>query len=348
MRRRLYDWKQMVSNSHVMRTTAPPAQADHHIHRTHQHARASQGQILWKIFWDIVSRKLYICNLTNIPTGYFGAPIQSGQGFVVFGLSQGDRMVFLVDENPYLQHLDRSFDSIVHFVIGDLQYRWDTENNTLLTQQLGTGPSGSRPEWLDVYLYRNLEEAKAFVNRSLTDDFAMLAQLELESPPPTDSNASSPPDWLNDSYTNFEEAEALVDHSLFAPLEIESPPLMDSNASSPPNAADASSTPAETNLLDLSSTPGFFGLSSSQGEIDRWVDHAVDTDQVARQGAGLQCPEPVCKHVSRRPHALKIHLYTHYGLKPYACRLCNTKCLTPANLDRHVKNVRRRGAGPHN
>ncbi|KAG8682148.1 hypothetical protein FRC11_000197 [Ceratobasidium sp. 423] len=68
-----------------------------------------------------------------------------------------------MDETPFLQHIDRSFDSIVYFVIGELQYQWDTQHNTLLFQQVEAGPSASGLEWFNAHLYTTLEEAKALV-----------------------------------------------------------------------------------------------------------------------------------------------------------------------------------------
>ncbi|CAE6460363.1 unnamed protein product [Rhizoctonia solani] len=116
--------------------------------------------------------------------------------------------------------------------------------------------------------------------------------------------------WDHDPMSRPTADDVIVSLSDLTHPELKSPPLTDINTF--PSDAAYASTFTETNLPSI---PALFGLSPSSEVIDRWVDHAVDTDQIARQGACLKCPEPRCQHIARLPHALKIHLYTHYGLK---------------------------------
>ncbi|KAF8749118.1 hypothetical protein RHS01_10305 [Rhizoctonia solani] len=115
----------------------------------------------------------------------------------------------------------------------------------------------------------------------------------------------------------------------------ECPPLIDDNGTSPPSPA---SVPTVSGTC-IVFCAGYFGQSPDQKVIDQWVDHAVTTHQAARDGINLKCPEMGCKASSRRPHALKTHLYTHYGIKPHSCAICNISVLTEANLSRHMKNI---------
>ncbi|CAE6471679.1 unnamed protein product [Rhizoctonia solani] len=146
-------------------------------------------------------------------------------------------------------------------------------------------------------------------------------------------------------YKSLEEAKALVDSlryvnmTTLANLALDSPPLTNSNTSSPPNIADLPPTFTGVHLFESPPGTGYFGLSPSQENIDRWVDDYTKTDHAIRDGANLKCPEAGCDASSRRPHALKTHLYTHYRIKPYACKMCNISVLTEANLLRHMKNA---------
>ncbi|KAG8729319.1 hypothetical protein FRC11_009059, partial [Ceratobasidium sp. 423] len=108
---------------------------------------------------------------------YFIAPLESGQGapeLAVFSVSRGDRMVSLVDESSPFYYLDQSLDTVIYFTIGDLQYQWDTVRNTLLSRQVGTGPSVSELDWFDVPLYTNPEEARALADWPLFDGSSLV------------------------------------------------------------------------------------------------------------------------------------------------------------------------------
>ncbi|KAF8668179.1 hypothetical protein RHS04_09102 [Rhizoctonia solani] len=227
---------------------------------------------------------------------YFTAPImeQETSELVVFSLSPTHRMVSRVDENGSFHHyhLDRSSDSIVHFMIGYLTYRWDTRHCTLSYEEPEIGPGSSQFSFGSVHLYMCLEEAREFAQ---------------SNNPPVSSN-----------YTP------------------ECPPLIDDNGTSPPSPASVPPTLSRTCIVFCA---GYFGQSPDQKVIDQWVDHAVTTHQAARDGVNLKCPEMGCKASSRRPHALKTHLYTHYGIKPHSCAICNISVLTEANLSRHMKNI---------
>ncbi|KDN40919.1 hypothetical protein RSAG8_07787, partial [Rhizoctonia solani AG-8 WAC10335] len=235
---------------------------------------------------------------------YFVAPIQPGQGlseFATFSLSPDRRMVSLVDENLSFHHyhIDRSFGPIAYFTIGDLQYQWDIQHATL-----STPPSSDQ-----------LEPGPSASGLNLS-----IVQL----------------------YKNPEEAKALVDSLQYVNLPtlgLESPPLTNNNTPSPPNVADIPPTFTGAHLFDSSLRTEYFGPSPSQEKIDRWVDGSVKNDQAARDGAHLKCPETGCNASSRRPHALKTHLYTHYRIKPYTCTMCDISVLTEANLMRHMKNA---------
>ncbi|KAG8761823.1 hypothetical protein FRC11_012841 [Ceratobasidium sp. 423] len=129
---------------------------------------------------------------------YFVAPIQLDQGpseFAVFSLSPSRRMVSLVDTNSsfHHHHIDRSFDPIVYFTIGDLPYQWDIQHGTLSSEQFGAGPSVPGLNLSGVQLYMNLGDAKALVDSLQCVNFPNLANLGLESPPLTDNNTPSPP-----------------------------------------------------------------------------------------------------------------------------------------------------------
>ncbi|CAE6442061.1 unnamed protein product [Rhizoctonia solani] len=237
---------------------------------------------------------------------YFVAPIQSEQGlpeFAVFSLSPDHRMVSLVDANLSFHHyhIDRSFGPIVYFMVGNLRYQWDIQHGTL-----STPPSDQ------------LEADPSILGLNLS-----IVQL----------------------YKNVGEAKALVDSLQYvnlptlANLSLESPPLTSSNTSSPPNIADIAPTFTGARLFDSSLKMGYFEPSPSQEKIDRWVDDSAKADQAVRDGAHLRCPEEGCNASSRRPHALKTHLYTHYRIKPYTCTMCDISVLTEANLARHMKNA---------
>ncbi|CAE7082819.1 unnamed protein product [Rhizoctonia solani] len=236
---------------------------------------------------------------------YFVAPIQPGQclsEFAVFSLSPDRRMVSLVDANSsfHHHHIDRSFGPVVYFTIGDLWYQWNIQYNTLSTPPSDQFGTGSSVPGLNL----------------------SIVQL----------------------YRNIEEAKALVDSlqdvnlPALANLGLGSPPLTNSNTSSPPNIADVPPAFTGVHLFGSSPREGYFGASPSREKIDRWVDDSVKTDQAVRDKEHLKCPETGCNNSSRRPHALKTHLYTHYRIKPYACTRCDISVLTEANLARHMKN----------
>ncbi|KDN38673.1 hypothetical protein RSAG8_09348, partial [Rhizoctonia solani AG-8 WAC10335] len=138
-------------------------------------------------------------------------------------------------------------------------------------------------------------------------------------------------------YANLEEAKAYVDLLRFDDLTTQdgssSSSLTSSNTSTPSNVAGVPSTFPGSGLFDSPLEAGFFGSSPSQGIIDHWVDEPVKTD------GDLKCPEVGCTHNARRPRALKIHLYTHYGIKPHMCTMCGISFLTEANRRRHMKNA---------
>ncbi|KAH7327684.1 hypothetical protein B0J17DRAFT_217680 [Rhizoctonia solani] len=146
-------------------------------------------------------------------------------------------------------------------------------------------------------------------------------------------------------YSTPEAAKVSVDPQQDANMDttslytLVSPPLTNNSTFSPSDIADDLPTFPETDLFDLPSGVGFFGLSPSQKDIDGWVSRAVSSHQATRDGTKLKCPEAGCTSTSRRPHALKTHLYTHYRIKPFTCDICALSVLTEANLARHIENV---------
>ncbi|KEP51244.1 hypothetical protein V565_065070 [Rhizoctonia solani 123E] len=215
-------------------------------------------------------------------------------GFAAFRLSPGDRAVSLVDTSSsfYSHHVDRSFDSIVHFAIGSLRYQWDIQKDTLLTPlsvKSIIAPKLSNDQW-----YVNNEETQTDVDSVMQDDS------DLESSPTYFTNSNSS-----------------------ASLDVAGTPS-------------TSNSPQQHGLLP---GVGYFEPSPSRQKIDQWVDEAVAKHQTTRDGTYLKCPEPECTHTARRPHALKTHIYTHYGIKPYMCTMCGISVLTEANRVRHIKNA---------
>ncbi|CAE6403760.1 unnamed protein product [Rhizoctonia solani] len=128
---------------------------------------------------------------------YFVALDQLEQGspeLLAFSLSPIHRMVSRVDENSSFHHyhLDRSSESIVRFMIGDVPYQWDTRNNTLSSDQLDTVSGPPRFVRYNIPLYTNLEEAKVYIDLFQWDNSQIPNNLAPVSPPLTDDNSASP------------------------------------------------------------------------------------------------------------------------------------------------------------
>ncbi|KEP47616.1 hypothetical protein V565_149590 [Rhizoctonia solani 123E] len=232
---------------------------------------------------------------------YFVVPVQLEQSLTetaVFSLSPERRMVSLVnhiDANSsfYPYHVDLSFDTIIHFTIEGLRYQWDTQRGTLtilLSEKLRADSSVRAPEPLSVCLHANLEGAMMCEGMLRFDDLTLQDDLGPDPSP-------SPP-------TNSDPSTALNVPGM--PLTCHSPYPLGS-------------------LFEV----GFFEPSPSQENIDRWVDEIVARHQTTRDGTYLKCPEAGCIDTARRPHALKTHLYTHYGIK----------LLTEANRLRHIRSA---------
>ncbi|CAE6480614.1 unnamed protein product [Rhizoctonia solani] len=236
---------------------------------------------------------------------HFVAPFKParGPGFAVFSLIPECRIISFMDANssfhPY--HVDLSFDSIIHSPIEGLRQLWGTRHGTVSTPS--TANLGAGPSVLA----------------------PELSNLQL--------------------YANLEEA-TYVDIPQFYDLTVQdylgldasSSSLTNSNSSTPLAVAGISSTFNSPQLFD-SFELGVLVPFPSQEDIDQWVDKSVARHQTTRDRTYLNCPEPGCTHAARRPHALKTHLYTHYGIKPHTCTMCGISVLTEANRRRHIKTA---------
>ncbi|KAG8710381.1 hypothetical protein FRC09_000164 [Ceratobasidium sp. 395] len=84
---------------------------------------------------------------------------------------------------------------------------------------------------------------------------------------------------------------------------------------SPPNTSTQSSDPSQATTRSASEQTLMFGKQARKEDIDEWVNKAVESRQWSAPGGGIKCPESGCKSSSRRPHALKDHMYTHYDIR---------------------------------
>ncbi|EUC53603.1 hypothetical protein RSOL_013320 [Rhizoctonia solani AG-3 Rhs1AP] len=143
-----------------------------------------------------------------------------------------------------------------------------------------------------------------------------------------DSSVRAPEPLSVCLYTNLEDAMVCVDMLRFNDLTLQDDLGFDP-FSSPLTNSDS--------FTALNVPVAFFGPSPSQENIDRWIDEIVARHQTTRDETYLKCPEAGCIDTARRPHALKTHLYTHYGIKPFVCTMCGIYVLTEANRLRHIK-----------
>ncbi|CAE6403745.1 unnamed protein product [Rhizoctonia solani] len=226
-------------------------------------------------------------------TYYFVTPIHSddplnpGQThsyYAVFGLSPKMRMVSRVDESSaiHFYHHDRSPASVIRFEIGDLSYRWEIQRNTLSEQ---VNPELSDLGFMSskINLYTDLKEAQTFAQE--LRQAQSLQSLHSTGFSITDDTTIQSHRFTHSASYSPEVPPTLTETSTFDPL--------------------------------FQVDAGFFAPFPTREAIDAWVDHGVATNQAARDGNRVKCPEPGCDHSSRRPGALKIHLYTHYRIKPY-------------------------------
>ncbi|CEL61651.1 hypothetical protein RSOLAG1IB_04401 [Rhizoctonia solani AG-1 IB] len=231
-------------------------------------------------------------------------PVELGQAYspcAIFVLSPDTRAVSMVDENScvHFHHVDRSSGPIIHFKIGQIAYQWDIQHSTVSCVQSATESSTSTPSIFYIHLYTDIKEAESIVQGLQSNDFDFDFDFEVED---SDPESPNPTDSVGDSP---------------APLPDESLPAL--------------ITGSPKWLFGA----GVFGPSPSQQDIDVWVN----ANQADRDENKIKCPVAGCNHSSRRPHALKTHLYAHYRIKPFSCELCGIKVLTEANLARHKKNV---------
>ncbi|CAE6520130.1 unnamed protein product, partial [Rhizoctonia solani] len=140
---------------------------------------------------------------------YFIASIQLNQGrseYSTFSLDPGQRKISHISESSPLEHVDRSFDSVINFTIDDLTYQWDTIFDTLLVGQPQAGPGTPITQWSDVQLYTTLEKAKELVDSIQCANLGAPSSSNLVSSPPADSNTTSPSNIADDPPT-FPETE---------------------------------------------------------------------------------------------------------------------------------------------
>ncbi|QRV89097.1 hypothetical protein RhiJN_17115 [Ceratobasidium sp. AG-Ba] len=93
------------------------------------------------------------------------------------------------------------------------------------------------------------------------------------------------------------------------PIEIEQVDFTPTSTPSPPN------TTEYYQPVDCPTHELMFGVEAKREDIDNWVDKAATTRQLCTRDGRIECPEAGCTASSRRPHALKDHLYTHYDIR---------------------------------
>ncbi|KAG8737874.1 hypothetical protein FRC12_016993 [Ceratobasidium sp. 428] len=91
--------------------------------------------------------------------------------------------------------------------------------------------------------------------------------------------------------------------------------------------------PAECDRVCTTSLESL-GLRPKQTEIDAWVDKYIA--RCRKLGQKYLCP--ACHHISRRPSALKVHLYHRYRVPVHECSMkCGDSFRTKANMERHAQ-----------
>ncbi|KAG9093369.1 hypothetical protein FS749_014507 [Ceratobasidium sp. UAMH 11750] len=76
------------------------------------------------------------------------------------------------------------------------------------------------------------------------------------------------------------------------------------------------------------------GLRPTKTDVDNWVNRYVA--RCRKQSKGYGCP--ACRKISRRPSALKIHLYHRYRVLVHKCtKDCGDAFSTKANMERHAE-----------
>ncbi|KAJ1307030.1 hypothetical protein OPQ81_008009 [Rhizoctonia solani] len=100
-------------------------------------------------------------------------------------------MISCLDERLPSSYVNGSFDQIVCFMIGDLQYQWDTLRNTLSIKQPDPEPAASEIGLFAVHLYTSFEEAKALVDLLQSGSLAAPSTPSFISPPLTTDRTPS-------------------------------------------------------------------------------------------------------------------------------------------------------------
>ncbi|KAG8770138.1 hypothetical protein FRC12_004486 [Ceratobasidium sp. 428] len=79
----------------------------------------------------------------------------------------------------------------------------------------------------------------------------------------------------------------------------------------------------------------------TQAEIDSWLGHYQRLRKASKTREGLPkvaCPLLGCSGQNfRRIHSLRDHLFSHFGIKPYECDVCQKRFGVKANCKRHME-----------
>lgn len=75
---------------------------------------------------------------------------------------------------------------------------------------------------------------------------------------------------------------------------------------------------------------------------ERFTNHPQLLAHFERLGIPLKCVRttcPICWKILSTTGALKIHMRTHTGEKPFRCKVCGKGHIHKGNLDRHLRTV---------
>lgn len=268
------------------------------------------------------------------PCQYFTAPTRRHQDFseyAVFSLSASRKTVSHVDDN--LTHCwypvsDYHGDAVVRFEIGGLTYQWNTQINSLAFEPLEPQPSAFAValQLSIVQLFGDVNAAKAMAKQRQEES----RHLRVVTPNVIPTGQGRPHQSLSDegysSRRSSSDGSSIGSGVLLSPSSPSVEVIISPREMTPPEGLNGC----------------FSGASSKQeikSAIDRWVDQTAAARRTNHETGNIKCPETGCGASSRRPHALKTHLYSHYGIRPIECGVCSLRVLTDANLARHVRNA---------